>query len=56
MIYRFTCKNCGEIELNIKVAELPNAKCPHCQSTNIERKWDSIMSVWKCEGNFGKSN
>ena len=55
MIYKFNCTKCGGIEVNIKVAELPNAKCPHCQNTNIERIWSALTPVWKCEGNFGKS-
>lgn len=55
MIYLFRCPKCGEIELNIKVAELSMAKCPHCLNENIERIWSAVSSVWNCNGNYGKS-
>lgn len=55
MIYRFNCSHCGEIELNIKIAELPNAKCNKCGSIDIERIYNGLVQVWNTSGRYGTS-
>lgn len=55
MLYQYNCQNCGEIEVNISYKDLPLKECPQCKSTEIERIYKAVSSVWKCDGAFGKS-
>lgn len=57
MTYLFTCKACSiEFEVVAPHTELDNIKqCPHCNSENIERVYSPTISVWKCDGNYGKT-
>lgn len=53
--YNFKCASCGEIELVLKMSEIPLKKCPKCESEKIERDFKPIPIIWNCQGSFGKS-
>lgn len=52
--YEFKCPNCGEVEFNLKMSEIPLKECPKCKSDKIVRVYKPIASIWKCGGAFGK--
>lgn len=53
MFYKFHCNNCKkDIELNLKVADLPNAVCCECGSGDIERVYSALPQFWNCEGSY----
>lgn len=40
MFYKFHCNACNkDIELNLKVADLPNAVCCECGSGDLDKKF-----------------
>ena len=55
MLYPFTCKNCGEFELNLKMSEIPLKECPNCGSEKVERVFVATQSIWKTSGAFSKT-
>lgn len=53
MFYKFHCNNCNkDIELSLKVADLPNAVCSECGSKDIERVYSALPQFWNCEGSY----
>jgi putative FmdB family regulatory protein len=56
MFYKFNCEQCGEIELNLKMSEIPLKQCPNCGCEKIERVFTATTSVWRCSGAFSKVN
>jgi len=53
--YEFKCETCGEIELELKMSQIPLKQCPKCGNEKIERVFGSVGVVWNCSGNFGKN-
>ena len=56
MYYTFNCKNCGTLELKLKVAEIPLKKCPQCEGEEIERVFQSTPTIYKCGGFYTTEN
>lgn len=54
-LYIYACKEHGEIEVNKKMSEATNNEyCPFCNE-EMERVFFSAPSIWKTDGNFGRS-
>jgi putative FmdB family regulatory protein len=53
MYYKFHCNACNkDIELSLKVADLPNAVCCECGSGDVERIWSGLPQFWNCDGGY----
>ena len=50
MRYLYSCKKCGEFEVNLMVAELPLEKCPTCEGVDIKRVYKPITTIYKTGG------
>lgn len=53
--YNYTCSTCGELELERKMTDPEFKICPQCGG-ELYRVWKPIADVWKCGGNYGKSD
>jgi putative FmdB family regulatory protein len=57
MFYQFNCETCGEIELDLKMSDIPLKQCPECGNEKIERTFKvGTVSIWHCDGAFSKQN
>ena len=54
MIYQFKCEKCGELELNLRMSEIPLKECPNCGCAKIERIFSGVTSIWKTTGAYSK--
>lgn len=54
--YNFKCPTCGEIELTLRMSDIPLKQCPVCQDNNIQRIFAPINNIWKTGGAYSKSN
>lgn len=46
-VYEYACKSCDrEFELVESMAEHDDAsaRCPHCKSEDVERRWSSVFA------------
>jgi putative FmdB family regulatory protein len=53
--YTYDCKKCGRMELQKRMTEPEFKECPTCKG-ELTRVYIPIADLWKCGGNFGKSN
>lgn len=57
--YDFKCNDCGEIfELETNIGKLMQLelKCPHCNSENICRLWNTPNVIYKGSGFYSTDN
>lgn len=53
--YKYNCPKCGIIEIQKHMTDPNPEYCPNCHSS-INRIYGVQNIVWKCDGNYGKSN
>lgn len=53
MFYKFYCNECNSnIELNLKVDDLPDAKCSECGSGELNRIFSPVSQSWLVAGSY----
>jgi putative FmdB family regulatory protein len=54
--YSYHCKNCGEIELDLKLGTAKETEiCPKCNE-EVKRIYSPVGNLWKVSGAYGKSS